>query len=149
MSNDADMKALATEVAAAVERRLGTTDPEIGRIVAQEIQGAMGLSQPQASRPQTAASRIVVTAHGSNRPGVVAQLAAAIDEFEGDIRDLSQTIVGDYFTMLFVVDISEAMPEGARFGQLRHLVDGASEFFRIDPNAIDRRADRQWLAVPI
>ena len=66
---------------------------------------------------------MVVTSHGRNRPGIVARVAAAIDEFEGDIRDLSQTIVGDYFTMLFVVDVRNAVREGAVFAQLRHRLE--------------------------
>ncbi len=76
----------------------------ITHIIAEEVRKALEHGNPQ-TVPR---SRIVVTANGRNRAGIVAQLASAIDEFSGDIRDISQTIVGDYFTMLFVVEIPAA-----------------------------------------
>ena len=127
-NNQAD-EALVDTIARAVAQRLdggGSALGDIQRIVAEELnQGANSLSLQNAgtlaSMPESkgSSSRVVITANGRNRSGVVARLATAIDEFSGDIHDLSQTIVGDYFTMLFVVDIVGAPYEGARFLQLR------------------------------
>lgn len=115
-------------IANAVQQRLRRSDPELGRIIAEELAAVLGdagggeipLNDLARSQNASEGSRVVVTAHGRNRSGIVAALASAIDQFDGDIRDLSQTIVGDYFTMLFVVDLAQATPEGARFAQLRH-----------------------------
>jgi ACT domain-containing protein len=50
--------------------------------------------------------RAVVTTTGKNRRGIVAHIAQAIAEAGGDIVDISQTLVSDYFTMIIVVDTS-------------------------------------------
>jgi ACT domain-containing protein len=50
--------------------------------------------------------RAVVTTTGKNKRGIVANIAQAIAEAGGDIVDISQTLVSDYFTMIIVVDIS-------------------------------------------
>ncbi len=120
MSGTMEPERLAAEIARAVERRLGGSSPEIADAIAAELSlmlggGADGVTK----RPLGDASRVVVTAHGLNRTGVVSRLASAIEEFDGDVRDLSQTIVGDYYTMLWVVDIRDAPSEGARFLRLR------------------------------
>ncbi|OGQ79533.1 MAG: hypothetical protein A2289_05710 [Deltaproteobacteria bacterium RIFOXYA12_FULL_58_15] len=60
--------------------------------------------------------RVVVTAAGANRSGIVARVTAVISEVDGDILDISQTVVAGYFTMIIVVDISS---EGASFSLLR------------------------------
>ncbi|MCC6747609.1 MAG: hypothetical protein IT371_08130 [Deltaproteobacteria bacterium] len=49
-------------------------------------------------------NRAVVTATGRNRRGVIATLTAAIAESGGDVEDVSQTIVSDYFTLIILVD---------------------------------------------
>ncbi len=124
---DADLRArLAQQVAEAVLARLGRSDPEILSIIAQEVAVALaerpvdqGLAEAAYERGGQNPERVVVTATGKNRPGIIARLAAVIDEFKGDIRDLSQTLVGDYFTTIFVVDISGATAAGSTFAELR------------------------------
>lgn len=140
---------LAAEIARAVEDRLGgvlqktrdqkTRDTpgkgqDIGQVIVEEV--ALAFGDPggsallgEAARQQTGepAERIVVAANGRNRAGVVARLTAAIDEFSGDIRDISQTIVGEYFTMIIVVDISGATRQGAHFASLRERLRHAGQ----------------------
>ena len=113
---------LTEEIVTRVIQKLGPNNPEATRIVAQEVAAvlatapnALGGQAQSAPRPE----RVVVTANGRNRSGIVVRLATAIDEFQGDIRDISQTIVGEYFSMIIVVDISGATSQGSRFGQLR------------------------------
>src|SRR5262249_55893690 len=48
--------------------------------------------------------RAVLTTTGKNTKGIVARVTAKIAELGGDILDISQTLVGDYFTMIIVVD---------------------------------------------
>jgi len=49
-------------------------------------------------------TRAVLTTTGRNTKGIVARITARIAELGGDILDISQTLVGDYFTMIIVVD---------------------------------------------
>jgi len=58
-------------------------------------------------RRQEVQRRAVVTTTGKNARGVVARISARVAEAGGDIQDISQTIVSDYFTMIMVVDISQ------------------------------------------
>ena len=56
---------------------------------------------------QHARRRAVLTATGKNQKGIVAHLTTLIAEHGGDILDISQTLVGGYFTMLLIVDIGD------------------------------------------
>jgi ACT domain-containing protein len=61
-------------------------------------------------------SRAVLTTTGRNTKGIVARITARIAELGGDILDISQTLVGDYFTMIIVVDTSSL---GVAFAELK------------------------------
>jgi ACT domain-containing protein len=50
--------------------------------------------------------RAVLTTTGKNRKGIVARMTQVIAEAGGDILDISQTLVSDYFTMIIIVDIA-------------------------------------------
>lgn len=69
----------------------------------------------------------VVVATGMNRPGVAATLSAAISECGGDIRDISQTLAGDYYSMIFVVDTKNISSRNLSFMEFKHIVQAAGE----------------------
>jgi ACT domain-containing protein len=60
-------------------------------------------------------NRAVVTTTGKNQRGIVAKIAQAIADAGGDIVDISQTLVSDYFTMIIVVDASALTVTFAEF----------------------------------
>lgn len=112
------IESLIEEVTQQVVARAGAA-PELVRQVVAEVLGPAG--SPGASDPagpgyvdycatfleqqeSRARSRAVLTTTGRNRKGIVARITTRIAELEGDILDLSQTLVGDYFTMILVVD---------------------------------------------
>lgn len=102
---------------------LGSLPADLRDRIASEVLAAMGDRSPPAptglppaadycatylaAERQHARRRAVLTATGRNQKGIVAHLTAIIAEHGGDILDISQTLVGDYFTMLLIVDISE------------------------------------------
>jgi ACT domain-containing protein len=59
--------------------------------------------------------RAVVTTTGKNQRGIVAKIAQAIADAGGDIVDISQTLVSDYFTMIIIVDTSALAVSFAEF----------------------------------
>jgi ACT domain-containing protein len=60
---------------------------------------------------QRTRTRAVLTTTGRNTKGIVARMTARIAELGGDILDISQTLVGDYFTMIIVIDTASlSMP---------------------------------------
>lgn len=124
--NGHNNEVLAEEIVTRVMQKLGPLGPDTTRVVAQEVTAVLasrGAGQPVPTTP-VQSERVVVTANGNNRPGIVVRLATAIDEFAGDIRDISQTIVGnpetgEYFTMIIVVDISQATRQGSHFNTFK------------------------------
>jgi ACT domain-containing protein len=49
--------------------------------------------------------RAVLTTTGRNTRGIVARVTARIADLGGDILDISQTLVGEWFTMIIVIDV--------------------------------------------
>lgn len=60
--------------------------------------------------------RGVVTVIGKDKVGIVAGVSQKLAEQKINILDVSQTIMGDYFTMMMLVDLTNAEQdfEGAR-----------------------------------
>ncbi len=50
--------------------------------------------------------RVILTSFGLNHPGIVAGVTKALGDANCDIQDLSQKLLGDFFTMIMVIDIS-------------------------------------------
>jgi ACT domain-containing protein len=135
-----EVRNVVREITQAVARRTGRVGPEVVRAITEEVLAALDLGRPpvlavtaarlkgNAADPQLLTclgceqdhqaarqDRVVVTATGHNRKGIVARLTAVIDDCGGDIRDISQTIVNDYFTMIIVVDVQSARCDYAEF----------------------------------
>jgi ACT domain-containing protein len=92
-------------------------DETLRRLVAEvtrEVAARGGTSPVAAARPQPQ-SRAVVTTTGKNQRGIVAHIAQAIADAGGDIVDISQTLVSDYFTMIIIVDTSALAVSFAEF----------------------------------
>lgn len=52
--------------------------------------------------------KAVLSVLGKDRSGIIAKISACLAENNVNIRDISQTIVKDYFTMIMLVDIAES-----------------------------------------
>ena len=52
--------------------------------------------------------KAVVTVLGQDKVGITAKICCVLAETNINILDISQTIVGGYFNMVMVVDITEA-----------------------------------------
>ena len=126
--DSADLRDLIARVSRQVARRAGHAPADLAQIVAAEVTAA--LSSPSASASASPSSppslseaahfcascleqerrktgrRAVVTTTGKNRKGIVAKLAQGIADAGGDILDISQTLVADYFTMIIIIDMS-------------------------------------------
>ena len=84
-------------------------DADLRRLVA-EVTREVTAQAERGGRPASHANgsrrggRAVVTTTGKNQRGIVAKIAQAIADAGGDIVDISQTLVSDYFTMIIIVD---------------------------------------------
>lgn len=69
-------------------------------------------------------NRIVITVLGKNRPGIVAGVTRVLGEANVDIRDITQGIVDDIFTMTMLADIAESTLD---FTELQKALQDAGE----------------------
>ena len=92
---------------------------EVTREVASEARRssgtAAGAPAATAASDRRGGGRAVVTTTGKNQRGIVAKIAQAIADAGGDIVDISQTLVSDYFTMIIIVDTSALAVSFAEF----------------------------------
>lgn len=131
-----DTVQVAARVAEHVLLRLGTNDSRVVQRVAAEVIAALGTQVGQtpelspAGSPQPvgdgcrARRKVVITSTGRNQKGVVARLTSLLADLGVDILDISQTLVGDFFTMLLIVDIAEMRVD---FGQLKQSLEQVAD----------------------
>jgi ACT domain-containing protein len=118
----AQSPSLIRQVARQVVARLGDARPEVIEAVVHEVVGALAHTETSGHGTEEVApgidfcqmcleqerarsrTRAVLTTTGRNQKGIVARVTAKIADLGGDILDISQTLVGDYFTMIIVVD---------------------------------------------
>ena len=55
--------------------------------------------------------KAVVTVTGKDNKGIIAKVSAFLSEKSANIEDISQTILGEYFAMIMLVDVSEIKME--------------------------------------
>ncbi len=110
---------IASEVLAAVKERAASGAGPVGLPPSADYCSAY-LEQERTR----ARSRAVITATGRNQKGIVARLTAVIAEQGGDILDIAQTLVGEFFTMLLIVDIGEL---SGSFADFKAAVTGTAE----------------------
>lgn len=53
-------------------------------------------------------SRAIVTIIGSDRVGIIAGISNAIADANVNILDISQSVIREFFTMIMMVELSEA-----------------------------------------
>ena len=72
---------------------------------------------------EISSSRIVITVLGKNRPGIVAGVTRVLGEANVDIRDITQSIIEDIFTMTMLADTAESKLD---FAELQKALAGGS-----------------------
>ncbi len=73
---------------------------------------------------QTDSHRIVITVLGKNRAGIVAAISKILGEANVDIRDITQSIIEDIFTMTMLADTAESKLD---FAELQKALAEAGE----------------------
>ena len=73
---------------------------------------------------EISSNRIVITVLGKNRPGIVAGVTRVLGDANVDIRDITQSIIEDIFTMTMLADMSESKLD---FTQIQKALTEAGE----------------------
>lgn len=77
-------------------------------------------------------TKALVSVTGSDATGIIAAVATKLSEMNINILDISQTILGGYFTMLMVVDIHDANKDFTGIGEeLQTVADRLSMLIHI------------------
>ena len=115
----ADVRALIDRIASALGSE---ATPERVERVARAVLDARAPSAPGRapapvaalpSRPASGATRVVVTAYGLDRPGVLAAVTAELSASGANILDVSQKVLQGYFTLVLMADLSAGTDLGA------------------------------------
>ena len=113
---EAEIRELVARVTRAVAARAGAdvarNRGDLAAIVASEVAAAVAAEQKHRGQGR---KRAVVTTTGRNAKGIVAKIAQAIADAGGDIVDISQTLIADYFTMIIIVDTGDLEVPFAEF----------------------------------
>ncbi len=96
--------------------------PELVRNIVSSAVDKLGA---KADLPQTETApvldRAILTSFGLNRPGVIAKISALLAEAGCDLRDVSQKIMDDFYTLIMIVDLSSSKY------QLKELIEKLSK----------------------
>ncbi|MCX7876575.1 MAG: ACT domain-containing protein [Melioribacteraceae bacterium] len=90
------------------------TIEELGTNVSQDVikeavkKKIESLNNVPLSSINESSGKVILTSFGLNKPGIVAAITSALGNFNCDIQDLSQRIIGDFFTIIMILDISSS-----------------------------------------
>jgi ACT domain-containing protein len=100
--------------------------------VKQVVEEAAGRIEAASKQSQTVenrdGNRIIVTAFGENKPGILAGLTETLANYQCDILDLTQKILQEFFTVMLLVDISAST---ASFDDIKSALTQKGEFLRL------------------
>lgn len=63
---------------------------------------------PKYESKKESTGKVILTSFGMNHPGIVAGVTDALSKANVDITDLSQKLMGDFYTMIIILDISNS-----------------------------------------
>lgn len=70
------------------------------------------------------AGRVILTSFGMNHPGIITGVTKALSDANCDITDLSQKLMGEFYTMIIIIDISNSSKELADLqNELNEIAD--------------------------
>ncbi len=67
------------------------------------------------------AKRYIITLTAANRVGILAALTTALDELGGDLREVSQTVVQKFFTLILAADFPEHRDRQVIFDHIQDI----------------------------
>ncbi|MCS6990030.1 MAG: ACT domain-containing protein [Chloroherpetonaceae bacterium] len=107
----------------------------VAEVIKEYEKGApsLTLSNPKPPQPSTQETgRILVTAFGKNRVGIMSALTTVLAEHQCDLQDVSQKIMQEFFTLIMIVDISKSP---SNFMRIREALIGAGERLGVSVHA--------------
>lgn len=104
------------------------TPDSVKKVVMNSLQKLTSQGYDAPENVPTAEGRVIITSFGLNEPGVVASITKSLSEAKCDIQDISQKIMGDFFTMIMIVDITNSPKD---FRELHEEMKSVAEKLKI------------------
>lgn len=76
--------------------------------------------------------RVIVSVMGVDKVGIIAAVSNTLAQYHANIMDISQTILGDFFTMIMIVDIFDCK---VSLQELQSLLNDQGEEIGVQINA--------------
>lgn len=81
--------------------------PELVKEVVEKTLNEVDISATSTDENKTT-GRVILTSFGLNHPGIIAGVTKVLSDANCDITDLSQKLMGDFYTMIIILDISNS-----------------------------------------
>ena len=72
--------------------------------------------------------KVILTSFGMNHPGIIAGVTQTLSKANVDITDLSQKLMGEFYTMIIILDISSSPID---LGDLQNELNQVAEELKI------------------
>ena len=82
------------------------TPNQVKEVVTRAIGNSDNIQTPISS--EKSSGKVILTSFGMNHPGIVAGVTEALSKANVDINDMSQKLMGDFYTMIIILDISNS-----------------------------------------
>lgn len=95
----------------AIEQLGEKASPEMVKKVVNETVEKLENSKDKPNFVSESTGKFILTAFGKNVPGIVAAITNSLAKQNCDIQDMSQKILGEFFTLIMIVDITDSPKE--------------------------------------
>lgn len=92
----------------AIEELGNKATPDLVKEVVQKSVTKLGSIPDGYSEKDISTGRIILTSFGFNQPGIIAKITKTLSDAKIDIKDLSQKIMDEFYTMIMIIDISNS-----------------------------------------
>ncbi|MBK7104169.1 MAG: ACT domain-containing protein [Ignavibacteriae bacterium] len=89
--NDLGSKASPDLVKELVQKKIGNNE-----FISQNIDG------------EKSTGKVILTSFGMNHPGIISRVTKVLSDANCDVSDLSQKLMGEFYTMIIILDISNS-----------------------------------------
>lgn len=82
-------------------------EDQVAQVTSEVIKQADGFTKIPDSSGDKEGNRVIITAFGINKVGILAGICSLLAELQVDIIDISQKIMQEFFSVILVADISQ------------------------------------------
>lgn len=101
--------------------------PDLVKEVVSKAVNTMNFENASNSESKSS-GKVILTSFGMNHPGIISGVTQVLSEANCDITDLSQKLMGDFYTMIIILDISNSPKD---LSELQNELNSIAEKLKI------------------